>query len=107
MGFPEGAYKEGLTPSEEAPLHFTMDGLSEVIASVMVSSSLMIGVLAATLRFAVRPLLADWAKLRNPGNGVGLERRLAAMEEDIRQLQTGGAPQLPAELQRASGQPRI
>src|SRR5277367_2325635 len=89
MGPPKRAYKR-LHPSRGAPLHFTMDGLSEFIASLMVSSSLMIAVLAATVRFAVRPLLADWAKLKNPGNGVGLERRLAAMEEDIRQLQAGG-----------------
>jgi hypothetical protein len=87
-------------------LHFTMDGLSEVIASVMVSSSLMIGVLAVTLRFAVRPLLADWAKLRNPGSSIGLERRLSAMEEDIRQLQAGTSPQLPAESLRLAGQPK-
>jgi hypothetical protein len=83
-----------------------MDGLSEFIASLMVSSSLMIAVLAATVRFAVRPLLADWAKLKNPGNGVGLERRLAAMEEDIRQLQAGGDKQLPAESLRSTAQPR-
>jgi hypothetical protein len=106
MGFPEGAYTEGTPFFRGGSLHFTMDGLSEVIASVMVSSSLMIGVLAATLRFAVRPLLADWAKLKNPGNGLGLERRLAAMEEDIRQLQTGGSKQLPAEPLRSTAQSR-
>jgi hypothetical protein len=90
----------------EAALHLTADGLAEIIASVFVSSALLLGVVAAALRFAVRPLLEDWFKLRSQGAGPGLERRLAQMEENIRRLEAGTGLQLPAESLRSTGQPR-
>jgi hypothetical protein len=87
-------------------MHLTANGLSELIVSIVLTSSLMIGVLAAALRFAVRPLLEDWAKLRSQGSGGGLDRRLAEMEADIRQLKASAGLQLPAESLRSTGQPR-
>jgi hypothetical protein len=87
-------------------VHFTAEGLSQLVASIVVSSALLLSVFAAALRFAVRPLLEDWAKLRNQGGGTGLERRLAEMEDDIRQLKARAGLQLPAESVRSTGQPR-
>jgi hypothetical protein len=87
-------------------LHLTADGLSEVIVSVVLSSTLLLGMVAAALRFAVRPLLEDWARLRSQGGGMGLERRLAAMEEDLRELKASAGLQLPADSLRSTGQPR-
>jgi hypothetical protein len=87
-------------------VHFTADGLAEVFVSLLVGGSLMLAVIAAALRFAVRPLLEDWFRLRGQGGGVGLERRLQGMEDDIRALKAGGGLQLPAESVRSTGQPR-
>ncbi len=87
-------------------MHLTADGLAELIASMVISSALLLAVLGATLRFAIRPLLDDWFKLRAQGPGPALERRLAEMEAQIRRLEAGAALQLPAESSRAAGQPR-
>jgi hypothetical protein len=87
-------------------LHLTSDGLAEIIASAFVSSALLLAVLAAALRFSVRPLLEDWFKLRSQGASLALERRLAEMEESIRRLEAGARLQLPAEPARSAGQPR-
>ncbi len=87
-------------------MHFTADGLSELVASVVISSALLLAVLGATLRLAVRPLLEDWFKLKGQGPGPALERRLAEMEEHIRRLEAGGTLQLPTQSARSAGQPR-
>jgi len=87
-------------------VHFTPDGLSELVASVVISSALLLAVLGATLRLAVRPLLEDWFKLKGQGPGPALERRLAEMEEHIRRLEAGAALQLPSESIRSTDRPR-
>jgi hypothetical protein len=78
----------------------------ELIMAVGVSSSIFLFVMVLALRFAVRPLIADWAKLRVPAGNAGLERRLDDMEEEIRQLKAASSLQLPAEPLRAPGHPR-
>jgi hypothetical protein len=87
-------------------MHLTADGLAELIASMVISSALLLAVLGATLRFAIRPLLDDWFKLRGQSPGPALERRLAEMEAQLRRLEAGAGLQLPAESSRAAGQPR-
>ena len=77
-------------------MHLTANGIAELVASVFVSSSILIGVLAAALRFAVRPLLADWAELRSTPNDA-LVRRLTELEEEVRLLRMGANLQLPTE----------
>lgn len=83
-----------------------MDLLTELIVTVLLASSVLIGVIAVALRVAVRPLIADWVKMRAEGGSPGLERRLAEMEEDLRQLKAGAGLQLPAESVRSPSRPR-
>ena len=87
-------------------MHLTADGLSELIASVVISSALLLTVLGATLRFAVRPFLEDWFKLKGQNAAPNLERRLSDMEEHIRRLEARAALQLPSEGVRSTSQPR-
>jgi hypothetical protein len=86
-------------------VHLTTSGISELIVSIFLSSSVLIGMLTAAFRFGLRPLIADWAKLRAaPGTEV-LQRRMAELEEEVRQLRMAANLQLPAESVR-SGYPR-
>jgi hypothetical protein len=87
-------------------VHLTADGLAELIASVVICSTIFLAVLGATLRFAVRPFIEDWFKHRGQAAGPGLERRLAEIEENIRRLEATARFQLPADSARSVGQPR-
>jgi hypothetical protein len=78
-------------------VHLTMDGIAEVITAVFLSSSFLLGVLTLAIRFAVRPLLADWAKLRLASGNETLERRMRELEEEVRLLRMGANLQLPTE----------
>ena len=87
-------------------MDITPTEVCELIMAVGVSSSVFLAVMVLALRFAVRPLIADWAKLRGPFANAALEQRLADMEEEIRQLRAASNLQLPAESLRAPGHPR-
>jgi len=78
-------------------VHLTMDGIAEVITAVFLSSSFLIGVLTLAIRFGVRPLLADWAKLRVASGNDALTRRMTELEEEVRLLRMGANLQLPTE----------
>lgn len=67
---------------------------------------MLIVVLTVAVRFGLRPLLLDWAKLRTQGGSASLEHRLLEMEEDIRQLKSATHLQLPADELRSSGHQR-
>ena len=67
---------------------------------------MLLVVLTAAVRFGLRPLLRDWAKLRTQGGSASLEGRLLEMEEDIRQLKAASNLQLPADSLRSPGHPR-
>jgi hypothetical protein len=89
-------------------VRFSTNDISELIMSLgagLIAVSVLIAVLTAALRFGVRPLLADWAKLRaQPGTPV-LERRMVELEEEVRQLKVGPNLQLSADPLRSSGRP--
>ena len=87
-------------------MDLTIANLTELIVTVLLASSVLIGVIAVALRVAVRPLIADWVKMRAEGVSPGLERRLAEMEEDLRQLKAGAGLQLPAESVRSPSRSR-
>ncbi len=65
---------------------------------MVIASSVFLAVLAAGVRMAVRPLLADWTKLRSQGANAALELRVAELEEELRQLKGGTQVQLPVDL---------
>jgi hypothetical protein len=75
------------------------------LGAVMIAGSVLIAVLTAALRFGIRPLLADWAKLRAQPGTFTLERRMAELEEEVRQLKVGPNLQLPADPLRTGGRP--
>jgi hypothetical protein len=89
-------------------VRFSTNEISELIMSLgagLIAVSILIAALTAALRLGVRPLLADWAKLRvQPGTSV-LERRMVELEEEVRQLKVGPNPQLPADPLRSGGRP--
>jgi hypothetical protein len=87
-------------------MEFTPTEVCELVMAIGVSSSIFLTVLVAALRFAVRPLISDWAKLRGYVGSDGLERRMATLEEEIRELKAAGNLQLPAESLRSPGHPR-
>ena len=73
--------------------------LFEFIVSMVLASSVFLGVLAVALRFSVRPLLAEWAKLRGQSGNAALEGRVAELEQEVRELKLGpNQLQLPVEL---------
>jgi len=86
-------------------VRLTGNELSELVAAVLIGGSVLVAVLTAALRFGVRPLLEDWAKLR--AQTGPLERRLAELEEEVRRLKAGSEPRLPAETLRRSDAPRM
>ena len=86
-------------------MNFTATGISQLIAATGTVTFLLIAVLTAALRFAVRPLLADWTKLRNQG-GTSLEQRVAELEAEVRQLKGTVTIQLPAESLRTPDRSR-
>ncbi len=86
-------------------MRFTGDTVLEFIVSMVLASSVFLAVLGAVFRIGIRPVLLDWIKHRNQSANPVLERRLAEMEEDIRQLKMVSNLQLPAEV-RASSRPR-
>jgi hypothetical protein len=83
-------------------LSFTAIDIEQLVTAVVVSTSLLLGVLGAALRWGVRPLIADWVNLRNQPGRAALEQRVAQMEEEIRQLKASVGLQLPADLLRAA-----
>jgi hypothetical protein len=87
-------------------LKFTPTDLPDLIVTLVLTTSVLIGTIAVALRLAVRPLLADWVKFRSEAGRPPLEQRIAEMEEDIRQLKAGAGLQLPAESLRASSHSR-
>jgi len=86
-------------------VRFTGDTVLEFIVSMVLASSIFLAVLGVVFRVGIRPVLLDWIKHRNQSGNPALERRLAEMEEDIRQLKMASNLQLPAEV-RASSRPR-
>ena len=72
----------------------------------MVAGSIFIGVLTAALRLGVKPLLADWSRGRAQLVDTGLERRVAELEEQMRQVKLVANLQLPAEDLRPVSRPR-
>jgi hypothetical protein len=87
-------------------LRLTSNDLAELIVAILLGGSVLLAVLTAALRLGVRPLLADWAKLRVQLDTTALERRMVEMEEEIRQLKVGSSLQLPADPLRSPGRPR-
>jgi hypothetical protein len=85
---------------------FTTPGVSELVAAILVGSSMLLVVLTAAVRFGLRPLLRDWAKLRTQGGSASLERQLLEMEEDIRQHKSATHLQLRADWLRSFGHQR-
>jgi hypothetical protein len=86
-------------------MRFTGNEISELIVAVLLGGSVLVAVLTAALRFGVRPLLEDWAKLR--AQSGPLERRLAEVEDEVRRLKAASEPRLPAETIRRSDAPRV
>ena len=86
-------------------MRLTPSDISEFVASSLLAGACFIGVFTLALRFGLRPLLADWSKMRGQGGNALLEHRMSEMEEEIRQLKIGANLQLPADL-RSDGRPR-
>lgn len=87
-------------------MELSTDHIAELIVTCVLSVSLLVAVFTAALRFGVRPLLEDWVRFRSQLGGGLLERRLTAIEDDLRQLKATSSLQLPAEL-RPTDRPRI
>jgi len=87
-------------------VNVTLTEIAELVMAIGLSSSILLSVMLIGLRFAIRPLIADWDRLRGPaGNGL-LEQRMAEMEEEVRRLRAGVAGQLPAGSPRSPEHPR-
>jgi len=86
-------------------VRLTGSEIGELIAAALLGGSVLLAVLTAALRFGVRPLLEDWAKLR--AQTGPLERRLAEVEDEVRRLKAAGEPRLSAEGLRRSEPPRV
>jgi hypothetical protein len=80
---------------------FSTDDISQLIMSLgaaMVAGSILLAVLTAALRLGVRPLLADWAKLKGQDVTSQLALRMVELEAEVRQLRMGGGSfQLPSD----------
>ena len=87
-------------------MRLSSDNIAELIVVCVLSASALIAVFTFALRFGVRPLLEDWARLRAQLSGGLLDRRLSAIEDDIRQLKASSSLQLPADL-RPADRPRV
>ncbi len=90
-------------------MRFSPNDISELILSLgaaMVAGSIFIGVLTAALRFGVRPLLTDWSRSRAQLEDTGLDRRVAELEEEMRQVKLVTGLQLPTEDLRSLIRPR-
>ncbi len=84
-------------------MNLTETGVPEVLLAtgcVFIAVSALVGMLTVAIRFGLRPLLADWAKIRNQPDVNTLARQTAEMAEEIRQLKALAALQLPAESLR-------
>lgn len=85
-------------------MKFTVTDISELVVALALLSGVMLTLVTIAIRFGVRPLLADWAKLRTQGGGPSLERRVLELEEEMRQLKNGTNLQLSAESVRSGKQ---
>jgi hypothetical protein len=85
-------------------VRLSTNDISELIMSLgaaMIAGSVFIAVLAAALRLGLRPLLADWARLRLQAGPSALERRMMELEEEVRQLRVGANLQLSVDPLRS------
>ncbi len=90
-------------------MRFSPNDISERILSLgaaMVAGSIFIGVLTAALRFGVKPLLVDWSRSRGRPEDAGLERRVAELEEEMREVKLVTGLRLPTEEFRSFIRPR-
>lgn len=90
-------------------MRFSVNEISELILTLgaaMIAGSVFIGVLTAALRLGVKPLLADWSRGRAQLGDAALERRVAELEEEMRQVKMVANLQLPAEDLRSGGRTR-
>lgn len=86
-------------------MRLSASDISDLIMSfgaTLIAGSILIGVLTAALRLGVRPLLADWAKLRVQPGTHALERRVMELEEELHQLRTGTNLHFPADPLRSA-----
>ncbi len=77
---------------------FSGKDLLAFIVCMVFASAFFLAVLAAAVRMTVRPMLADWAKLRSQGANAALEPRVAELEEELRQLKGSTQLQVPVDL---------
>jgi hypothetical protein len=87
-------------------LRLTSTELAQIIIATLLGGSVFLGMLTAALRFGVRPLLEDWAKIRSQLGTQALERRMLEVEEEIRLLRANAGLQLPADSFRLPDRPR-
>ncbi len=90
-------------------MRFSVNDIKDLILTLgaaMIAGSVLIAVLTAALRLGVKPLLADWSKGRGQLGDGALERRVAELEEEMRQVKRVVHLQLPAEELRSVGRPR-
>jgi hypothetical protein len=88
---------------------FSVTEISELILTLgaaMIAGSVFLAVLTAALRLGVKPLLADWSRGRVQLGDGALERRVAELEEEMRQVKVVASLRLPAEELRPGGRPR-
>jgi hypothetical protein len=81
-------------------VRFSASDITELIMSLgaaMIAGSVLLAVLTAALRFGVKPLLTDWSKGRTQMGDAALERRVAELEEEMRQVKMTASRQLPVE----------
>jgi len=62
-------------------------------------------VLTAALRLGVKPLLTDWSRGRSQLGDAALERRVAELEEEMRQVKMLANLRLRRKLSRPAGRP--
>jgi hypothetical protein len=66
-------------------------GLAAVLAVLLGGITVLIPVLGLTLRFALRPLIEMWARVRGPSTAEGqvelLARQVSLLEAELQQVQ--------------------
>jgi hypothetical protein len=90
-------------------VRFSTSDITELILSLgaaMIAASVLLAVLTGALRLGVKPLLVDWSRGRAQLGDPALERRVAELEEEMRQVKLVANLRLPSDDSRSGGRPR-
>lgn len=89
-----------------------MYGIAAVVATLFAGLTILVPVMTLTLRFALRPALETWARVRQgqaPEQQRLLEQRMAVLEGEVQQIQhtvqSLRCPRFSPTLGRASAEP--